>query len=77
MELVELTLNHTGDFAAFLDEQENKPVIDALRLVRSTGRPGGAADGIAKLEAETRRTLAPENRGPKPKARVSTDQAPT
>jgi putative transposase len=53
-------LDRAGDFAAFLGEGENRPAIDALHLARSTGRPVGAADQVAKLAGETRRTLAPE-----------------
>ena len=67
-------LDRTADFAAFLAEEEEKPAIDALRLARSTGRPVGAADWIAKLEARTQRTLAPEKRGPKPKPAAAIDQ---
>lgn len=67
-------LDRTGDFAAFLDEEENKPAIDALRLARSTGRPVGAADWIANIEAQTKRTLAPEKRGPQPKTAATDEQ---
>ncbi len=62
-------LDRVGDFATFLDEDADRPAIDALRLAKSTGRPVGSADWIAGLEAGTRRALAPEKRGPKPKAR--------
>jgi putative transposase len=62
-------LDRVGDFAAFLDEAADQPAIDALRLAKSTGRPVGAADWIAGLEADMHRALAPEKRGPKPKAR--------
>ncbi len=67
-------LDRVGDFAAFLDEDADQPAIDALRLVRSTGRPVGAADWLARLEADTSRILAPEKRGPKPRARPDGDQ---
>ncbi len=67
-------LDRVGDFATFLDEGADQPAIDALRLARSTGRPVGSADWIAGLEADTRRALAPEKRGPKPKARTTGDQ---
>jgi len=63
-------LDRVGDFATFLDENADQPAIEALRLARSTGRPVGAADWIARLEADTRRALAPEKRGPKPRART-------
>ncbi len=67
-------LERTGDFAAFLDEDADQPAIEALRLAKSTGRPVGAADWVARLEAETNRVLAPEKRGPKPKARADGEQ---
>ena len=35
--MVAPVLDRAGDLAAFLDEEENKPAIDALRLARSTG----------------------------------------
>jgi putative transposase len=61
-------LDRAHDFAAFLGEDADQPAIDALRLAKSTGRPVGSADWIARLEADTRRALAPEKRGPKPRA---------
>ena len=61
-------LERTDGFAAFLAEDEDGPAIDALRLAKSTGRPVGAAEWIARLEADTGRPLAPEKRGPKPSA---------
>jgi putative transposase len=67
-------LDRVGDFAAFLDEEADQSAITALRLARSTGRPVGAADWIARLEAETRRRLAPEKRGPKPRAPTENNQ---
>jgi len=42
--------------------------VAALRQSYTTGRPVGAADWIARLEAETDRPLAPRKRGPKPNA---------
>jgi len=67
-------LDRVDDFAAFLDEDADQSAIDALRLAKSTGRPVGAAEWIARLEAETSRVLAPEKRGPKPRARAAEDQ---
>jgi putative transposase len=67
-------LDRVGDFAAFLDEDADQPAIDALRLARNTGRPVGAREWIARLEADTRRALAPEKRGPKPRPRPADDQ---
>jgi hypothetical protein len=59
-------LDRVGAFATFLDEDADRPAIEALRLARSTGRPVGAADWIARLEADTRRAPARQKRGPKP-----------
>ncbi len=67
-------LGRVGDFATFLAEDADRPAIDALRLANSTGRPVGAKDWIARLEADTHRILAPEKRGPKPRARAKEDQ---
>ena len=67
-------LERADDFAAFLNEDEDAPAIEALRLAKSTGRPVGAADWIARLEADTGRPLAPERRGPKPSTRAPGDQ---
>jgi putative transposase len=66
-------LSRTGDFAAFLGQDEDAPATAALRASRTTGRPVGAAEWLAELEAGTGRTLAPEKRGPKPKS-VAEDQ---
>ena len=66
-------LDRVGDFATFLAEDADQPAIDALRLAKSTGRPVGANDWIARLEADTNRILAPEKRGPKPRARAEGD----
>ena len=66
-------LDRVGDFATFLAEDADQPAIDALRLAKSTGRPVGAKDWIARLEADTYRILASEKRGPKPRARAEGD----
>jgi hypothetical protein len=58
-------LARIGDFAGLLDAAEDAAAILAIRCSRSTGRPVGAADWIAALEAETGRGLAPAKRGPK------------
>jgi putative transposase len=58
-------LARIGDFAGLLDAAEDAAAILAIRRSRSTGRPVGAADWIAALEAETGRGLAPAKRGPK------------
>jgi len=61
-------LERTGDFAAYLDEAEDAERVAALRQSRSTGRPVGAKEWLAELEARTKRDLAPRRRGPKPRA---------
>lgn len=61
-------LDRVDDFAAFLAEPEDSPAVAALRRSYSTGRPVGAADWIAQLEALTARSLAPRKRGRKPQA---------
>ncbi|KQW79650.1 transposase [Brevundimonas sp. Root1279] len=61
-------LDHLGDFAAFLEQPEDTEAISALRRSYSTGRPVGAQDWIAQLEALTSRQLAPRKRGRKPKS---------
>jgi putative transposase len=58
-------LDLVGDFAALLDAAEDETAVAAVRHSRSTGRPVGARDWIARLEAHTRRELAPGKRGPK------------
>ncbi len=62
------------DFAAYLDEEGEIAAVNALRRSRSTGRPVGAAEWLADLEARTRRPLAPRRRGPKPRAAATADQ---
>jgi putative transposase len=66
-------LERTGDFATYLDEEEDAARIAALRRARSTGRPVGAKDWLADLEARTGRPLAAQKRGPKPRA-ITGDQ---
>ena len=67
--LVEMAgvLDLTGDFAAFLDEAADPDAVAGLRGAYSTGRPVGATDWIAALEAQAGRALAPAKRGPKPR----------
>jgi putative transposase len=60
-------LDRIGDFAGLLQADEDEDAVMAIRRSRSTGRPVGAADWIAALEAKTARTLAPARRGPKTK----------
>lgn len=67
-------LRRVGDFAAYLDEPGEAGLIEALRRSRSTGRPVGAKDWLAALEASSNRSLAPRKRGPKPRAAAPVDQ---
>ena len=60
-------LDRVGDFGAFLDEAFDEALTYApLRKAESIGRPVGAKDWLAAMEARTGRTLAPQKRGPKP-----------
>ena len=60
-------LERVGDFGAFLDEDFDEALTYApLRKAESIGRPVGAKDWPAAMEARTGRTLAPQKRGPKP-----------
>ena len=60
-------LERVGDFAAYLDEAGEVELIEALRRSRSTGRPVGAKDWLAALEARANRPLAARKRGRKVK----------
>jgi putative transposase len=63
-------LDRYGDFAAFLAEPaDDAAAWRALRRSETSGRPIGDADWIATIEARTGRTLAPQKRGPKAKAK--------
>jgi putative transposase len=42
----------------------------ALRKAESVGRPVGSKEWIADMEARTGMTLAPQKRGPAPRARA-------
>jgi putative transposase len=58
-------LDVVGDFAALLGAAEDEAAVSAIRHSRSTGRPVGARDWIAQIEASTSRELAAGKRGPK------------
>jgi putative transposase len=59
-------LERVGDFNAFLGTDfDHDAAFGPLRRSEMTGRPIGAADWMARLEAETDRALAPRKRGPK------------
>lgn len=63
------------DFARFIEAaEEDETAVRALRRSCSTGRPVGATEWVSGLEAQTRRSLAPAKRGPKPKVRIDPDQ---
>ncbi len=60
-------LDRVGDMAAFVEQPDEAAAVAALRRSYATGRPVGAEDWIAALEAATARALLPRKRGPKPK----------
>ncbi|MFA6114594.1 MAG: transposase [Sphingomonas sp.] len=60
-------LDRTGDFRAFLGDDEDAAAYAALRQSETTGRPLGGPAWIEAIERQTGRTLAPQRRGPKPK----------
>ncbi len=61
-------LERYGDFAAFLDQQEDSAeAYKALRHSETTGRPLGSGGWIEKLSVLTGRQLKPQKRGPKGK----------
>lgn len=60
--------NRFPDFAEMLAAGEEEPVSRRLRQAESVGRPLGAEAFIARLEAESGRSLAPAKRGPKLRA---------
>ncbi|MEN8130676.1 MAG: hypothetical protein ABFS45_10885 [Pseudomonadota bacterium] len=63
-------LERYGDFAAFLDqEDDDAAVFRRLRQSETTGRPLGSDQWIEKLEKLTGRKLKPQKRGPKRKTR--------
>jgi putative transposase len=61
-------LERTGDFRAFLGDDEDAAAYAALRQSETTGRPLGGAAWIEAVERQTGRSLAPRRRGPKAKA---------
>jgi putative transposase len=64
-------LERYGSFADFLGEDDGSgEAWRALRRSETTGRPLGGAEWIAAIEAKTGRRLAPQKRGPKPKAAI-------
>ena len=63
-------LERYGDFAAFLDQEENAAAFKRLRQSETTGRPLGSDPWIERLEKLTARQLKPKKRGPKGKLRA-------
>jgi putative transposase len=62
-------LDRIGNFATFLSEDFDQAMAyAALRKAESVGRPIGSKEWITDMEARTGRTLAPQKRGPKPRA---------
>jgi putative transposase len=60
-------LDRVGDFRTFLAADFDEDAeFGPLRRSETTGRPLGAADWIARLEADAGRPLTPHRRGPKP-----------
>jgi len=55
------------DFAGLLAGAEDEDMTLRLRRAETIGRPVGGEDFLARLEAESGRTLRPAKRGPKPK----------
>lgn len=55
------------DFAGLLAGAEDEGMTLRLRRAETIGRPVGGEDFLARLEAESGRTLRPAKRGPKPK----------
>ena len=58
--------NMNGDFAEFIETEEDPERLDRLRRAESIGRPIGDDAFIEALEEKTRRPLKPGKRGPKP-----------
>jgi putative transposase len=74
---VAAALDRYGDFADFIGAPgDHGDAWRALRRAETTGRPLGAPDWIAALEAKTGRSLAPQKRGPKPRIDAFSKLAP-
>lgn len=68
---VEPALERVGDFAAFLEEPADEPTLYApLRKAEGIGRPIGAPEWIADMEARTGLALRPRKRGPAPRTQL-------
>lgn len=62
-------LQRYGDFQQFLGGEIDLSTFERLRRAEATGRPVGDIAFVARLEAVTRRSLAPAKRGPKARSR--------
>ena len=67
-------LDMVDDFAALLGAAEDEAAVNAIRRSRSTGRPVGAGEWIAALEASTARDLTAGKRGPKPRPQGAAEE---
>lgn len=62
-------LERSGDFAAFLGEDDDDEIAWwRLRMATTSGRPLGSDAWLEKIEVATVRTLRPRKRGSMPKA---------
>ncbi|MDB5469438.1 MAG: IS200-like transposase [Caulobacter sp.] len=64
-------LSRYPDIMAMIGTGEDEALSQSLRRAETIGRPIGAADFLAKLEAEAGRVLALAKRGRKAKAEIS------
>lgn len=62
---VEPVLGRTGDFSAFLSEEQDETAVAALRNSYVSGRPVGEPSWLAELEVRIGRSLAMGKPGPK------------
>jgi putative transposase len=67
---VEPALGRTGDFTAFLGEEQDDAAVTALRDSNVSGRPVGDATWLAELEVRVGRSFARVKPGPKPAIRI-------
>jgi putative transposase len=62
------------DWRAWLREEEDEVLVEAIRRHTSTGRPCGSPAFVERLETLLGRRLRPGKRGRKPKRDASTDR---
>jgi hypothetical protein len=63
-----------SELPAYLDEEGDAALVAALRRSRSSGRPAGAGEWQAQIEAKAGRALAPAKRGREPRVASVVDQ---